>query len=108
MNRVGGFFLFIGFCTVFGGLMTGIGSQGTAAQYIAWQVSSNYIFFGLALILIGLIIVFAYRPSRLAHIGVAEKDQKSTNQATLEYCRYCGKHIPTTSAFCPYCERAQV
>jgi RNA polymerase subunit RPABC4/transcription elongation factor Spt4 len=28
-----------------------------------------------------------------------------TTRASI-VCKYCGKHIPTTSAFCPYCDRA--
>jgi len=44
----------------------------------------------------------------IAARSARRQDTAKSQPATPQYCRYCGKQIPTDSNFCPYCDRALV
>jgi len=52
-NYVAYFFIFFGFCTLFGGLITYATSVGTIIQSITAQVAAPYIIIGFILMAIG-------------------------------------------------------
>jgi uncharacterized membrane protein YvbJ len=52
-NYIAYFFIFMGFCTLFGGLMTYATSVGTIIQSMSAQVSTPFILVGFVLMAIG-------------------------------------------------------